>query len=163
MTKLIFKFFQIKKKGKKRLFLFYGSLNFLITNLVLQLLLFITPIYLATILSQITNLVIGFYLYGKRVFKLKNLNLTNFRRYIFLATFNWFLNFLSISIMYENGINKNLAAIIALPFLVAISYYFQKNYIYKTTQKILKLFNIWTAVWDNVYCLLIFFQFMSFF
>ena len=135
MTKLIINFFQKKPLGKKRLFLFYGSLNFLITNLVLQLLLVITPIYLATILSQITNLIIGFYLYGKHVFKLKKLNLTNFSRYIFLASFNWFLNFLSISIMFRNGINKNLAAIIALPFLVAISYYFQKKFIFIKTAK----------------------------
>ena len=107
MTKLIIKFFQTTKVGKKRLFLFYGSLNFLITNLVLQLLLFITPIYLATILSQITNLVIGFYLYGKKVFKMSNLTHKELRKYILLVSLNWVLNYVSITLMFENGIQKN--------------------------------------------------------
>ena len=130
MFKIDFKYFKLSSKGRKRLFLFYGIINFLITNLVLHLLLFVIPIFLATIASQITNLIIGFYLYGKKVFKMKNLTYQEFRKYILLASFNWTLNYISIRFMYENGINKNLAAIFTIPFLVLISYSFQKKYIF---------------------------------
>ena len=124
------KYIKLSSKSRKRLFLFYGITNFLITNLVLHLLLLVIPIFLATIASQITNLIIGFYLYGKKVFKMKNLTYQEFRKYILLASFLWTLNYVSIRFMYENGINKNLAAIFTIPFLVLISYSFQKKYIF---------------------------------
>ena len=126
----MFKNFKVSSLGRKRLFLFYGFTNFLITNSLLHLLLLVIPILLATIASQITNLIIGFYLYGKKVFKVKNLTYQEFSKYILLASFNWFLNYVSIRLMYENGINKNLAAILTIPFLVLISYSFQRRYIF---------------------------------
>ena len=115
---------------EKRLFLFYGTTNFLISNSVLHLLLLIIPIYLATMVSQITNLIIGFFLYGKKVFKFSRLTYKELLKYILLASFNWILNYISIRFLYENGINKNIAAIINIPFLVLISYYFQKKFIF---------------------------------
>ena len=124
------KYLKHLSRGRKRLFLFYGFANFLITNSILHLLLFFVPIFLATIVSQITNLVIGFYLYGKKVFKMNNLTYKELIRYIFLASLIWILNYISIRFMYENGIHKNLAAIFTLPFLVLISYFFQKKYIF---------------------------------
>ena len=130
MFKIDFKYFKLSSKGRKRLFLFYGIINFLITNLVLHLLLLVIPIFLATIVSQITNLIIGFYLYGKKVFKMKNLTYKELSKYILLASFSWILNYVSIRFMYENGIHKNLAAILTIPFLVLISYSFQKKYIF---------------------------------
>ena len=130
MFKIDFKDFKLSSPGRKRLFLLYGIANFLITNSVLHLLLLVIPIFLATIASQITNLIIGFYCYGKKVFKMKNLTYQEFRKYILLASFNWTLNYVSIRFMYENGINKNLAAIFTIPFLVLISYSFQRRYIF---------------------------------
>ena len=130
MFKIDFNDFKLSSPGRKRLFLLYGIANFLITNSALHLLLLVIPIFLATIVSQITNLIIGFYLYGKKVFKMKNLTYQEFRKYILLASFNWTLNYVSIRFMYENGINKNLAAIFTIPFLVLISYSFQRRYIF---------------------------------
>ena len=130
MFKFDIKYIKFLSKGRKRLFLFYGIANFLITNSVLQFLLLIFPIYLATIVSQICNLLIGFYLYGKKVFKLNKLTHRELKKYILLASLNWILNYISITFMYENGVNKNLAAIFTIPFLVLISYFFQKKYIF---------------------------------
>ena len=130
MFKIDFKYFKLLSQGRKRLFLLYGITNFLITNSVLHLLLLVIPIFLATIASQITNLIIGFYFYGKKVFKMKNLTYQEFRKYILLASFNWTLNYVSIRFMYENGIGKNLAAIFTIPFLVLISYFSQRRYIF---------------------------------
>ena len=130
MSKFNIKLLKFPPKERKRLFLFYGIINFLLTNLVLQLMILITSIFLATILGQITNLVLGFYLYGKKVFKSNKLTFKEFSRYISLASFNWIVNFISIRFLYENGINKNLAALFTIPFLVLISYYFQKKYVF---------------------------------
>ena len=125
-----FKYFKHLFRGRKKLFLFYGIANFFITNSVLHLLLLVIPIFFATIVSQITNLIIGFYLYGKKVFKMKNLTYKELSKYILLASFNWTLNYLSIRFMYENGIHKNLAAIFTIPFLIFISFSFQRKYIF---------------------------------
>ena len=130
MLKIDFKSLKLSSQGRKRLFLFYGIANFLITNSVLHLLLLVMPIFLATIISQITNLAIGFYLYGKKVFKMNYLTYKELRKYILLASFIWILNYASIRFMYDIGINKNLAAIFTIPFLVLISYFFQKKYIF---------------------------------
>ena len=130
MFKLNFKYFKFLSKGKKRLFLIYGIANFCITNIVLHLLLLLIPIFLSTIVSQITNSLIGFYFYGKKVFKMENLTYKELSKYILLASFSWIINYLFIRIMYENGIHKNLAAIFTIPFLVSISYLTQKNYIF---------------------------------
>ena len=130
MFKIDFRYLKLSSQGRKRLFLLYGIANFSITNSVLHLLLLVIPIFLATIASQITNLIIGFYLYGKKVFKMKNLTYQEFRKYILLASFNWTLNYVSIRFMYENGINKNLAAIFTFPIISLISYSFQKKYIF---------------------------------
>ena len=125
-----FKYFKFSSKGTKRLFLLYGIANFLITNSVLHILLLVIPIFAATIFSQITNLIIGFYLYGKKVFKMNNLTYRELIKYILLVSLNWILNYVSIRLLFENGIHKNLAAIFTLPFLVLISYIIQKKYIF---------------------------------
>ena len=104
--------------------------NVLYSLVITSILLLVMPIFLATIISQITNLAIGFYLYGKKVFKMNYLTYKELRKYILLASFIWILNYASIRFMYEIGINKNLAAIFTIPFLVLISYFFQKKYIF---------------------------------
>ena len=63
-----------KKDNEKRLFLSFGIFNFLITNFVLQVLLLLIPTILATVVSQLVNLVLGYYLYGEKVFKFTRLS-----------------------------------------------------------------------------------------
>ena len=120
-----------KSNGEKRLFLFFGGFNFLITNLVLQINLLIMPIILATILSQFINLIIGYYFYGKKVFKLKSLSNLIFKKYSLLAFSLSILNFSLIHYLSYLGINKNLSAIYVIPLLVLISYLVQKMFVFK--------------------------------
>ncbi|WP_041710636.1 GtrA family protein [Prochlorococcus marinus] len=120
---------QINKQ--KRLFLVFGFLNFLITNAVLQISLFFTPILFSTILSQIINFIIGYYLYGKKVFKLNKLTNLVFRKYFALAFILWILNFVFIRLLFYFGVNKNISALVVIPLLVLISYFFQKRYVFK--------------------------------
>lgn len=120
-----------KFNGEKRLFLFYGGLNFLITNIILQINLLIMPIILATILSQLINLIIGYYFYGKKVFKLNSLSNLVLKKYSLLAVSLWILNFSLIKSLSYLGINKNLSAVYVIPLLVLISYLIQKIYVFK--------------------------------
>ena len=120
---------QINKQ--KKLFIFFGFFNFLITNAVLQISLLFTPILFSTILSQIINLLIGYYLYGKKVFKLNKLTNLVFRKYFVLAFILWILNFSIIRSFFYFGVNKNITALFLIPILVAISYFFQKRFVFK--------------------------------
>lgn len=118
-------------KGKKKLFLIYGILNFLVTNIILQFLLLIIPTFFATVLSQIVNLFIGYFLYGKKVFKFKKLNKFVFKKYLLQAFILWILNFALIQCFFNIGVNKNVTAILVIPLLVAISYYSQRYFVFK--------------------------------
>ena len=71
--------------SKKKLFIFYGILNFLITNFILHLSLFFLPIIVSTALSTLTNILMGFYFYGKKVFKVLNLSKRIFHSYLLLS------------------------------------------------------------------------------
>ena len=125
----IFKKFE--SKGEKRLFLAFGFFNFLITNLTLQVLLLVIPIIFATFISQFVNLIIGYYIYGKKVFKLNKLNKFVFKKYFLLSFVLWLLNFVLIQSLFFYSVNKNLAAIFIIPFLVFISYFSQKYFVFR--------------------------------
>ena len=122
---------KLLRTGQKRLFLIFGIINFLITNIFLQIALLIIPTFLATVLSQIINFLIGYYLYGKKVFKIKNLNNYLFKKFLLLALFLWLLNFGFIQTFFYYGYNKNMTAILIIPILVCISFLTQKYYVFK--------------------------------
>ena len=116
--------------NKKVLFLIYGLVNVLITNLLLQILLFFFPIFIATLISQIFNLNFGFYIYGFKVFKVKFLGKKIYLKYLFLHLLIWILNWFLINFIYSFNISKNLAALFVVPFLALISYVYQKNIVF---------------------------------
>ena len=122
---------QYKFKSRKRIFLILGLLNFFITNIFLQIFLLFMPIILSTAFSLIINIFIGFYLYGKLVFKIDSLNIKNFKKYLLIAFFLWILNYSFIKYMFLLGFNKNLSAIFIIPLLALISYFSQKNYVFR--------------------------------
>ena len=124
--KLIFNF----RDDKKALFLIYGLINVLSTNLILQISLLILPIIFATLISQIFNLNFGFYLYGLRVFKVKFLSRKIYIKYLFFHLLLWILNCFFINIIYSYNVSKNLAALFVLPFLALISFVYQKNIVF---------------------------------
>lgn len=120
-----------QSKKTKRLFLVFGVINFLITNITLQILLLFLPTLFATVLSQLVNFLIGYYLYGKKVFNIAKLNSSIFRKYLILSVILWLLNFGFIELFFYYGLNKNLSAIIIIPFLVSLSYLSQKYLIFR--------------------------------
>ena len=119
-------------QGIKRRFIKYGIINVLITNTSLQILLLITSIPIATLASQTINLVFGYYIYSKKVFKVKEYKLNSAFYYIALAIFTWNINWISINYLWNIGINKNVAASILIPILAIISYLIQKSFIFSS-------------------------------
>lgn len=119
-------------KTQKR-FLFFGLLNFISTQIILAFLLPFFPIYISTFISQVANISIGYYLYSKFVFSFRNKSsIKNVFLYISYAILVWLVNWFLIYFMYHYfEINKNISAIIILPFLVLLSYLIQKNIIFK--------------------------------
>ena len=120
-----------KNRGEKRLFLSFGIFNFLITNFVLQVLLLLIPTILATVISQLVNLILGYYLYGKKVFKFTKLSKFIFLKYLFLAFILWMVNFGVIQYFFYEGFNKNIIAMFIIPLLVLISYLSQKYFVFR--------------------------------
>ena len=118
------------KQGK--LFLILGFFNFVITNATLQILLIFLPIWISTFFSQILNLILGYFAYGKYVFKNQLSKKNIFFKYILLALFNWYLNSIMILIFVKYfRLSPNLSALINIPILAAISFFVQKYYVFK--------------------------------
>ena len=112
--------------GRKRRFLAYGVFNVLLTNILLQVLLVVAPIGLATLLSQAFNVVLGFVVYGKRVFRVDRLRKRSAVRYGFMALLLWCCNWFGINAIVQFGLPRNLAALILIPPLAGFSYGAQK-------------------------------------
>ena len=117
-------------KSRKSLFLFYGIINMLMTNFLLQISLLFFPILIATLFSQIFNLNFGFYLYGKKVFEVKYLRKRYYFKYLIINFFLWNMNWIFISFLNSFNISKNLSALIVIPFLALISFMYQKYFIF---------------------------------
>ena len=122
-------FFKFKELNR---FLVLGSLNFLITNILLQIMLLFFDVWLSTALSQIFNSFFGFLIYSRFVFNNKNFEILRIQRFVILSIFSYSLNSFSItylSLIYNYS--KNLSALIILPFLTIFSYLAQRFFIFK--------------------------------
>jgi len=117
--------------GRKRRFLGYGALNVLATNLVLQGLLLVMGTGLATFLSQLLNVGLGFVLYGKRVFRVDRLQKRSALSYAVMALLLWWSNWAGIDWLAGFGLTRNLAALLLIPVLAAVSYAVQKLVIFR--------------------------------
>ena len=127
------RYFKENKKGinEKKLFIFYGLLNVIFTNIILQTSLIFFPTILATFLSQLFNLNFGYYIYGKKVFKVNKLKKRSFINYLFLNLIIWNINWCLISFLNYFNISKNISALALIPFLALLSYSYQKFFIFR--------------------------------
>ena len=124
----------INKNKEKRKFIIAGFLNILLTNLFLQFFLFIDlfSISISTFLSQLINMSIGYTIYSKFIFKVKNSNNSKFIKKYFLIMFIlWLFNCYGIKAGVFIGISSNVSAFILIPLLAAISYLCQKLWVFK--------------------------------
>jgi putative flippase GtrA len=130
MLKKYFKKNNFIKQGRD--FLLFGTLNFLITNLVLQASLFIFKIWLATLISQSLNFIIGYFLYSKYVFKVKIGSKLRLLKFLILSISAWYIN-LFLIIFFSNyfSISSNLGAGLAIPIIVIFSFFSQRFLIFR--------------------------------
>ena len=125
-------FFKELYRSEKIRFLYYGFFNTLITNLILQILLFFSKVYFATLIAQIFNLLFGFFIYKKKVFRKKYISKNKKLFYIIIAFTSWNLNWIIINFLtFDLYIPKNLSAIISLPLIASWSYLIQKLIIFR--------------------------------
>ena len=125
-------FFKELYRSEKIRFLYYGFFNTLITNLILQILLIFSKVYFATLIAQIFNLLFGFFIYKKKVFRKKYISKNKKVFYIITAFTSWNLNWIIINFLtFDLYVPKNLSAIISLPLIAAWSYLIQKLIIFK--------------------------------
>jgi len=123
------------KGPKKKLFVILGLINLLLTNIILQFLLLIVPTIYATFVSQIFNFLFGFYLYGKKVFKVNYLKKKHFIKYFLLCIIVWNINWLTINYISMFAYSKNIIALLLIPPLALISYISQKYFVFKKNIK----------------------------
>ena len=117
--------------GRKRRFLLFGVVNVLLTNGALLLLLHLVTIGLATFLSQLLNVVLGYWLYGTRVFRVKRFAWRSAGAYGGLALTIWLLNWLGIRLLTGAGLARGWAALALVPLLAALSYGVQKTLVFR--------------------------------
>ena len=118
----------IRKEVNK--FFFFGLINLFATNIILQIsLLFINPIS-ATFFSQLFNTLLGFYVYGYKVFNVRNLKVVCFIKYLTLAVILWNMNWILIIFVSSYGFSRNLSSLLIVPLLAIISYIFQKYIVF---------------------------------
>ena len=120
--------------GRKRRFIISGSINFLITNIILQYLIYLNifSLGLCTLISQIVNLIIGYYLYGKIVFNIKEINQISRKfKYTVFSSSIWLINWLGIKTFTIYTLNNNISAFIMIGPLAIISFLVQKHFIFK--------------------------------
>ena len=130
--------FLLRTKGQKSIFLMAGSFNILLTNILLQFLLIteILSISTSTLTSQIFNMVFGYFIYSKKVFKISKIFKTYlFFKYLTLMIALWQLNKIGIESFIKIGISKSFSAIILIPFLAIISFIFQRFLIFSNPKK----------------------------
>ena len=118
-------------KEIKYRFIFFGIFNVFLSNIILQILLLNVSSVKATFVSQMVNFFLGYYLYGKRVFRVKKLKIRIFLKYFILVMFLWNTNWKLIEYFHSFGISKNIGSLVIVPFLALISYFTQKYIIFK--------------------------------
>ena len=124
--------YKFKKINIKFRFLFIGLVNVFLSNILLQIIIFIFPLWLSTFLSQIFNIILGYFTYSRFVFKVINFKITTFLKYLIFVIMSWNLNaFLIAFFIYSLNFNIRLSAILPIPILAMFSYFLQKKFIFK--------------------------------
>ena len=122
----------MKYHHKFNYFLALGFCNFLITNLILQLFLIFSPVFFATFVGQLVNLILGYILFGRFIFRANIKNKKYILKYSLLALFSWQINSFSIIFLLNfYSLGKNIAALIMIIPLAIFSYTLQKYFVFR--------------------------------
>lgn len=124
--------YQLLTGGRKRRFGATGIMNVMATNITLQLLLYSgLSVGTSTLVSQITNAILGYLLYSN--FAFQDVSFKRKRssfRYAVMFLVLWSSNWAGIQAMASFGISRNIAAILMILPLACLSYLTQKKWIF---------------------------------
>ena len=101
------------------------------SQLILHVSLLFLSISLSILISNCFYIPMGYYFYGKNVFNVKRIELKSAHKFISFSILLFILNTLATSFVHSNGYNKNISALIILPFLASISYLAQKYFVFR--------------------------------
>lgn len=102
-----------------------------ISQLVLQIFLILFNISIATIISSLLYIIMGFKFYGNNVFNMQKYSNFSFIKFLILTIFLWLGNFYGIHFLNSIFNNKNFSAILMVPLLAVTSFFMQKNFVFK--------------------------------
>ena len=125
-TKKLDNFFSTQRKK----FLMNAIYVWISTQLSLQIFLIFFPIAIATLISQIIYIFLGYSLYSQKVFKIKIYKKYTPLKFIIFSIILWLINSTGIYFINIFIDNKNISAILVIPFIALISYTIQKKYIF---------------------------------
>ena len=128
--------FLIETKEQKRLFLTAGLINVLITNLFLQVFLKIEVFStsFSTFLSQMINMIVGYILYSKGIFKIKKIIVPHLLiKFTALMLTLWFLNYKGIIYLTIFNVSRNIAALLLVAVLASFSFLIQRFWVFKNS------------------------------
>ena len=124
--------YKFKKINIKFRFFFIGLVNVILSNILLQFIIFIFPLWLSTFFSQIFNIIFGYFTFSRFVFKFINFKIITFLKYLIFVIISWNLNaLLIVFFMYSFNFNIRLSTILPIPILAIFSYVLQKQIIFK--------------------------------
>ncbi len=121
-------------KGQKRRFLIAGLINVIVSNFILQVLLYLQLLSAAasTLVYQTIVGFVGYIIYGKFVFNSSGLvSVRLSAKFLILNLLLWGMNWLGLEIAGIFAINQNLAALLLIAPLACCSYVLQKLYVFK--------------------------------
>lgn len=100
-------------------------------QIILHISLLFLSIALSVFLSNLSSIPLRYYFYGKNVFGLEKPNTKTAFKFILSSILLWKLNTLGTYFVFSFGFNKNISALIMIPFIASASYLIQKRYVFK--------------------------------
>lgn len=119
-------------------FIFFGILNVILSNLFLQILLFLNfiPIDISTFIYIIFNALFGYLIYGKFVFRVVQIIKIKYMiKYSLSLLISWIILNTAIYQFLKINISPNISSIIMIPFLTSYSFLIQKFWIFKANSR----------------------------
>ena len=102
-----------------------------IEQIILHLSLLILSIPISVLISNFIYVPLRYYFYGKNVFGKKRSSSNSIYKFLFSSVLLWTLNTSGTSFIHLFGLNKNISALIMIPFVASISFITQKYFVFK--------------------------------
>ena len=107
-------------------FVIFGSINTILSNFFLLILINLIPVSLATFFSQLFHSASAYLLGKKRIFNKKG----NPPLFILLTFISWILQWTLVRFFLNLGFSELITVLIVIPFVAINSFFFQKKFVF---------------------------------